>query len=374
MSALVLNGLRRLVVKIGSALLVDDSNRLNRGWLEDLARDVAGLRASGHQVIIVSSGAVAVGSHVLGIDPRKARLEVLQAAAAAGQVQLVHAYQEAFARHDIKVAQVLLTPDDTEVRRRFLNARSTLEKLLEHDIVVVVNENDTVATDELRYGDNDRLAARVAQTVMANALILLSDVDGLYTADPHLNPDAEFIASVDQITEEHFTMAGESANHVGSGGMRTKIQAARIATHAGCVTIISNGAIERPLHTLAEGGVCTVFAADATPAAARKQWLAGILEVCGELRLDAGAATALENGNSLLPVGVIGVAGNFGRGDAVSLIGVDGQELGRGLVAYDSGEAEAIRGCQSEQIEAKLGYRVRSVMVHRDDMVLFKRK
>ena len=374
MSTLVLNDLRRLVVKIGSALLVDAGNRINRSWLDDLAQDIAILRDAGHQVLIVSSGAVAIGSHVLGINPRRSRLEELQAAAAAGQVQLVHAYQDALGRHDIKAAQVLLTPDDTEVRRRFLNARGTLEKLLEHDIVPVINENDTVATDELRYGDNDRLAARVAQTVMADGLILLSDVDGLYTADPRSNPDADYVPSVEKVTEKHFKMAGDSVNSIGSGGMRTKLQAARIATHAGCVTIVASGAIARPLHALASGGKCTVFVAAATPAAARKQWLAGVLEVCGELRLDAGAAAALENGSSLLPVGMIEVVGHFQRGDAVTLVAADGQELGRGLAAYASDEALAIMGCRSEQIEAKLGYRGRSVMVHRDDMVLFSSK
>ena len=374
MSTLVLNDLHRLVVKIGSALLVDDTNRLNRGWLNGLAEDIAILRAAGHQVLIVSSGAVAIGSHVLGINPRRSRLEELQAAAAAGQVQLVNAYQDALGRHDIKAAQVLLTPDDTEVRRRFLNARGTLEKLLEHDIVPVINENDTVATDELRYGDNDRLAARVAQTVMADGLILFSDVDGLYSADPRSNAEAKFIPSVNNISEEHFAMAGDSGSSLGSGGMQTKLQAARIATHAGCATIIASGAIERPLHALANGGKCTVFAVEATPAAARKQWLAGMLEVCGELRLDAGAAAALKHGNSLLPVGMIEVVGHFRRGDAVTLVGADGQELGRGLAAYASDEALAIKGCRSGQIESKLGYRGRSVMVHRDDMVLFGNK
>ncbi len=374
MSTLALNDLRRLVVKIGSALLVDNTNRINRDWLNDLAEDVAILRATGHQVLIVSSGAVAIGSHVLGINPRRSRLEELQAAAAAGQVQLVHAYQDALGRHDIRAAQVLLTPDDTEVRRRFLNARGTLEKLLEHEIVPVINENDTVATDELRYGDNDRLAARVAQIVMADGLILLSDVDGFYTADPRANAEAQFIGSVDNITEEHLEMAGDSRSSLGSGGMRTKLLAARIATHAGCVTIVASGAIERPLHALANGGKCTVFAAAATPVVARKQWLAGMLTVCGELRLDAGAAAALESGNSLLPVGMTEVIGHFRRGDAVTLVGADGRELGRGLAAYASDEALAIKGCRSEQIEGKLGYRGRSVMVHRDDMVLFDRK
>jgi len=373
MSKPVLNDLRRLVIKIGSTLLVDEQNRLDRNWLDNLADDIDVLRHVGHQVLIVSSGAVAIGSQVLGINPRRSRLEELQAAAAAGQVHLVHAYQEALLRHDIKAAQILLTPDDTEVKRRFLNARGTLEKLLEHGVVPVINENDTVATDELRYGDNDRLAARVAQTVMADGLILLSDVDGFYTADPRANPDAVHLNIVESITDEHLQMAGSSTSAIGSGGMHTKLQAARIATHAGCATIIASGAVDRPLHALFTGGRHTIFAAGASPAAARKQWLAGVLDVSGELRLDDGAAAALLNGKSLLPVGLADVVGHFRRGDAVMLVGQDGSELGRGLAAYSSNEAAAIRGCHSDQIEEILGYRGRSVMVHRDDMVLFDR-
>lgn len=373
MSKSVLDDLRRLVIKIGSTLLVDGQNQLNRSWLDNLADDVDVLRKTGHQVLIVSSGAVAIGSQVLGINPRRSRLEELQAAAAAGQAQLVHAYQDALSRHGISAAQVLLTPDDTEVKRRFLNARGTLEKLLEHGVVPVINENDTVATDELRYGDNDRLAARVAQTVMADGLILLSDVDGFYTADPRTSPRAEYLDVVESITDEHMKMAGSSGSAIGSGGMNTKLQAARIATHAGCSTIIASGAVDRPLHALINGARHTIFPAAASPAAARKQWLAGILVVSGTLRLDDGAAAALLNGKSLLPVGLTEVAGQFRRGDAVTLIGYDGAELGRGLAAYSSEEAAAIKGCRSDQIEKLLGYRGRSVMVHRDDMVLFDR-
>lgn len=368
-----LQDLRRLVIKIGSTLLVDEQNQLDRTWLDNLADDIDALRKAGHQVLVVSSGAVAIGSRVIGINPRRSRLEELQAAAAAGQVQLVHAYQEALRRHDIKVAQILLTPDDTEVKRRFLNARGTLEKLLEHGVVPVINENDTVATEELRYGDNDRLAARVAQTVMADGLILLSDVDGFYTADPRTNPDAQYMEVVESITDEHLRMAGSTGSTLGSGGMQTKLQAARIATLAGCATIIASGAISRPLHALFNGAKHTVFPAAASPAAARKQWLAGILEVSGALRVDAGAAGALLNGKSLLPVGLAEVIGQFRRGDAVMLVGHDGAELGRGLAAYSSEEAGMIKGCRSDQIEGILGYRGRSVMVHRDDMVLFDR-
>jgi glutamate 5-kinase len=371
MSGVELNNLRRLVIKIGSSLLVNQDGRLDRDWLSGLAEDIAALHAANQQLLIVSSGAIAIGSHVLGINPRRSRLEELQAAAAAGQVQLVHAYQEALGEHGVAAAQVLLTLDDTENRRRFLNAKGTLSKLLEHGVVPVINENDTVATEEIRYGDNDRLAARVAQMVMADGLVLLSDVDGFYTTDPGKDPDAEHIPSVAKITDDMFVMAGESRSDFGSGGMATKLQAARIATHAGCSTIVASGAVERPLNALASGGTCTVFSAEGTPTAARKQWLAGILEVRGELRLDPGAATALANGNSLLPVGLVEVVGNFRRGDAVTLVGANGEEIGRGLAAYASDEAAEIIGCRSEQIEPKLGYRGRTVMVHRDDLVLF---
>ncbi len=295
----------------------------------------------------------------------------MQAAAAAGQVQLVHAYQESLALSLISAAQVLLTPDDTEVKRRFLNARGTLEKLLEHGVVPIINENDTVATEELRYGDNDRLAARVAQTVMADGLILLSDVDGFYTADPRNNEEAEFLPTVDLITDEHLRMATESSSGIGSGGMRTKLMAAQIATHAGCATVITNGAVNHPLSKLADGAQHSIFPATASPAAARKQWLAGVLTVDGELRVDDGADIALRNGKSLLPVGLTKVIGQFDRGDAVIIRNEKGVELGRGLAAYSATEAQEIMGCRSPDIAAKLGYQGRSVVIHRDDMVLF---
>ncbi len=345
--------------------------QLHRTWLEGLAENIAALHAKGHELIVVSSGAIALGSTVLGINRRRAKLEDLQAAAAAGQVRLVHAYQECLAAHTIAAAQVLLTPEDTENRRRFLNARGTLARLLERRVVPIVNENDTVATEEIRYGDNDRLAARVAQLVMADALILLSDVDGLYTADPSKDAEAAHVPEVAVITDEVLAMAGETRSDIGSGGMATKVQAAKIATHAGCSTVIASGAIDRPLAALEAGERCTVFRAEGSPAAARKQWLAGVLEVRGELRLDDGAVSALADGRSLLPVGVAEVLGSFRRGDVVTLIDGSGRELGRGLAEYSSEEAERIAGCHSEQIEARLGYRGRSVMVHRDDLVLF---
>ena len=371
MSGFVLSEYRRLVIKVGSSLLIDSDNKVHRGWLEGLAENIATLKSHGQEVLIVSSGAIAIGSTVLGINKRRARLEDLQAAAAAGQVQLVTAWQEALALHGIVAAQVLLTPEDTENRRRFLNARGTLEKLLDHSVVPIINENDTVATEEIRYGDNDRLAARVAQLVMADALILLSDVDGLYTADPGSGGAAEHIPEVRKITDDIQAMAGETRSDIGSGGMSTKVQAARIATHAGCSTVIASGAIERPLDSLAAGGTCTIFRAEGTPAAARKQWLAGVLEVRGELRLDDGAVSALKGGKSLLPVGVVEVVGSFRRGDVVTLVDAQGNELGRGLAEYSSEEATRLAGCHSEQIEERLGYRGRSVMVHRDELVLF---
>ena len=371
MAGFRLSDYRRLVIKVGSSLLIAADDHVNRGWLEALADDVATLHGNGHEVLIVSSGAIAIGSNVLQINKRRARLEELQAAAAAGQVQLVHAYQEALRAQGIAAAQVLLTPEDTENRRRFLNARGTLAKLLEHGVVPIINENDTVATEEIRYGDNDRLAARVAQLVMADALVLLSDVDGLYTADPGRDHGARHIPEVRRIDNDILAMAGETRSDIGSGGMATKVQAARIATHAGCSTVIASGAIDRPLGTLAGGGTCTVFRAEGTPAAARKQWLAGALEVSGEVQLDDGAVKALSMGKSLLPVGVVEVRGSFRRGDVVSLVDSGGLELGRGLAEYSDTETALLAGCQSEQIEERLGYRGRSVMVHRDDLVLF---
>ncbi len=371
MSEFAVDDFRRIVVKVGSSLLIGTDGRVDREWLAGLAEDVADLHRRGHEVLVVSSGAIAIGSTVLGMNKRRARLEDLQAAAAAGQVQLAHAYQEALAHYEITTAQVLLTPEDTENRRRFLNARGTLGRLIERRVVPVINENDTVATEEIRYGDNDRLAARVAQLVMADALILLSDVDGFYTADPVSDPEARHIPLVTSITDEMQRMAGETRSDIGSGGMATKVQAARIATHAGCATIITSGVVQRPISQLAASGRCTLFRAPGTPAAARKQWLAGVLEVRGEIRLDDGASQALRNGKSLLPVGVVEVLGNFRRGDVVTLVDSRGRELGRGLAEYSFDEAMQLAGSHSEDIEAVLGYRGRAVMVHRDELVVF---
>lgn len=369
MDGIALSELNRLVVKLGSALLIDASGKVDQEFINRVAEDLAGLRRTGHEILLVSSGAVAIGCGILDINRQRARLDELQAAAAAGQVQLVQAWQSALAAHDIRAAQVLLTPGDTEDRQRFINARGTLARLLEHQVVPVINENDTVATDELRYGDNDRLAARVAQMVMADGLILLSDVDGLYSADPRRDTDASRLSVVHSVTPEIMAMAGASGSSVGSGGMKTKLQAARIATHAGCVTIVANGRGVAPLAGLNGSAPCTVFLAEGTPSAARKQWLVGKLEVRGVLCVDAGAAEALKAGGSLLPVGLEVVEGEFERGDAVSLK-CDGVEFARGLATYSSIEAQQIRGCRSDDIEARLGYRGRSVLVHRDDLAL----
>lgn len=360
-----------VVVKIGSALLVDETGALARDWLGSLADDLAALRARGIRPVIVSSGAIALGKGELGLRGKRLRLEEQQAAAAAGQIRLAQVWKELLHERGMPVAQVLLTPDDTEHRRRYLNARRTLETLLELGAVPVVNENDTVATEEIRYGDNDRLAARVAQMVTADTLVLLSDVDGLYTADPLRDPDAAHVPEVREIDSRIQAMAGESASHWGSGGMRTKLAAARIALAAGCTLWIARGSVRSPLTVLAGGARATRFVPRATPLAARKQWIAGTLAPRGELRLDDGAVEALAGGASLLPVGVTAVSGDFGRGDAVRLASAAGDELGRGLVAYSRGEAERIVGHRSEEIAALLGYPGRAALVHRDDLVWF---
>lgn len=362
---------RRLVIKVGSSLLIGDDGQLDRRWLAGLVEDIGELHGNGCDVLVVSSGAIAIGARLLGIDKRRARLEDLQAAAAVGQVQLAHAWREALARRNMIAAQVLLTPGDTEDRRRFLNARGTLARLLERRVVPVINENDTVATQEIRYGDNDRLAARVAQLVMADGLLLLSDIDGLYSSDPGSDITAEHIPDVHDIDDGILSMAGETHSDIGSGGMATKVQAASIATRAGCTTVIASGAVDRPVQALLDGDRCTVFHARKTPAAARKQWLAGALNVSGRLLVDDGAVAALRGGSSLLPVGVTGVEGSFSRGDVVTIAGAGGEELGRGLAEYGSDEAQRIAGCHSDDIEAHLGYRGRSVMLHRDELVWF---
>jgi glutamate 5-kinase len=362
---------RRVVVKVGSALLVEGSTgRPNRAWLESLAEDIAALRARGQEVVLVSSGAIALGRRELGLAAGRLRLEESQAAAAVGQIRLAHAWKEVLEQRGFTVAQVLLTLGDTEERRRYLNARNTLTTLLRLGAIPVINENDTVATAEIRYGDNDRLGARVAQMVSADCLVLLSDVDGLYTADPTREPAARFIAEVSRITPEIDAMAGGSASDVGSGGMATKVMAAKIAVAAGCSLCIAAGREAHPLRRIESGARCTWFLAEASPVTVRKQWIAGLLRPAGELVVDEGAAQALRSGKSLLPAGVVEVRGRFDRGDAVVVRGADGIEIARGLVACSSADAERIRGRRSAEIEGLLGYRGRDEMIHRDDLVL----
>jgi glutamate 5-kinase len=362
---------RRLVVKIGSALLVEESTgALRAGWLAALIDDVVRCRRRSQEVLIVSSGAIACGRRQLGLGNGSLRLEEKQAAAAVGMIRLAHAYHEALAGHGISVAQVLLTLDDSEDRRRYLNARTTLTTLLRAGAVPLINENDTVATDEIRFGDNDRLAARVAAMVSADTLVLLSDVDGLYTADPHNRTDAALIGVVPEITPAIEAMAGEAQPGFGSGGMVTKLAAAKIAVNAGCRMVIASGAPLHPLRRIEDGGLCTWFLAAASPHAARKQWIGGSLKPAGALIVDAGAERALGQGKSLLPAGVVGVEGTFGRGAAVLVRTASGEVLARGLCAYAAEDARRIAGLKSGEIEARLGYRGRDEMIHRDDLVL----
>jgi glutamate 5-kinase len=365
-----LGAARRIVVKIGSALLVDGhSGVLKADWLRALAEDVAALKAQGRDVILVSSGSIALGRGVLGLPPDRLALEQSQAAAAVGQIRLARAYEAALAPHGITAAQVLVTLDDSSDRRRYLNTRATLATLLGFGTVPIVNENDTIATDEIRYGDNDRLAAQVAVTIGADVLILLSDVDGLYTANPGSDPDARRLDRVDAITPQIEAMAGEAASGLSRGGMKTKIMAARMATAAGCAMAITQGAHLNPLTRLAEGAPATWFTAQLDPQAARKRWIAA-MKPRGEIRVDAGAARALAQGKSLLPAGVTAVEGAFGRGDPVAILGPDAARLGQGLVRYTAEEARAIRGHHSREIEDVLGYSGRAALIHRDDLAL----
>jgi glutamate 5-kinase len=362
---------RRIVVKVGSALLVDPaSGRVNRAWLATLVEDLLRLRQRGQPVILVSSGAIALGRRRLGLPSGTLRLEESQAAAAVGQIRLAHAYKELLEDHGVTVAQVLLTLEDSERRRRYLNARATLEALLAHGALPVVNENDTVATAEIRYGDNDRLAARVAQMAVADCLVLLSDVEGLFSADPKRDPRAQIVPEVRHIGPEIEAMAGRTASALGSGGMATKILAAKIAVAAGCHMCIAAGGHPHPLRRIEEGAACTWFVPSATPAAARKQWIAGTLQPAGAISIDAGALRALADGRSLLPAGVTATRGRFDRGDTVSVLAADGTEVARGIVAYSDADAARIIGRRSSEIEALLGFRGRDEMIHRDDLVL----
>src|SRR5262252_2389470 len=362
---------RRIVVKIGSSLLVDaKGGRLNEKWLASLAADIAALHAGKRDILVVSSGAIALGRAVLKLPTGELALEDSQGAAAVGQIALARTWTEALSRHDITAGQVLVTLGDTEERRRYLNARSTIDRLLQWRAVPVINENDTVATNEIRYGDNDRLAARVATMMSADLLVLLSDVDGLYDAPPGSSATARHVPRVDRITPEIEAMAGAAGSGLSRGGMLTKIEAGKIATTAGTHMVIASGRIEHPLKAVADGAPCTWFLTPANPVTSRKKWIAGSLEPKGTLHIDAGAVAALRRGRSLLPAGVIKVEGQFARGDAVILRGPDGHEVGRGLVAYDAGDADKIRGKSSSDILLILGIAGRSEMIHRDDLVL----
>lgn len=364
---------RRIVVKIGSALLAErETGALKRAWLTSLIADVAELAAAGKKVILVSSGAIALGRYALGLPKGALALEQSQAAAAVGQISLAHAYQELFGAHGLTAAQILVTLGDTEERRRYLNARHTIETLLAYKAIPVVNENDTVATAEIRYGDNDRLSARVASMMSADCLVLLSDIDGLYTAPPGKTVDARRLDLVTDITPEIEAMAGDAGTELSKGGMKTKIEAGKIARAAGTHMVIASGKVPHPLRAIAEGSPCTWFLAPSDPVTARKRWIGGQLEPKGHLTIDKGAEAALAAGKSLLPAGVTSVVGAFERGDAVIIRGSHGRELGRGLAAYPASAALRILGKKSSDIAAILGYAGGDELIHRDDMALNK--
>lgn len=365
---------KRIVVKIGSALLADRATgALKAEWLASLIDDVAELAKAGKEIVLVSSGAVALGRHKLGLPKGPLELEHSQAAAAVGQISLAHAYQELARAHGLTAAQVLLTLGDTEERRRYLNARHTIEVLLAYKAIPVVNENDTVATTEIRYGDNDRLSARVASMVSADCLVLLSDIDGLYTAPPNLDQSARHIPLVTEITAGIEAMAGDAGTELSKGGMKTKIEAGKIALGAGTNMVITSGKVLHPLRAIAQGCTCTWFLASSDPVTAKKRWIAGKLEPRGQVHIDAGAENALLSGKSLLPAGVVRIEGDFDRGDAVIIRGPDGRELGRGLIGYAHADAERIVGRKSAEIAEILGFERSAELIHRDDMALHRK-
>ncbi|MCO6051249.1 glutamate 5-kinase [Mesorhizobium sp. RP14(2022)] len=364
---------RRITVKIGSALLVDRERGLKREWLDGLADDIAALAKSGTDMLVVSSGAIALGRTILGLGRRALKLEESQAAAAVGQIALAGAWSDALHARGLKSGQILVTLGDTEERRRYLNARATVSTLLKMGAVPVINENDTVATSEIRYGDNDRLAARVATMLNADLLVLLSDIDGLYSAPPAHDPNARFIPHVERITPEIEAMAGAAASELSRGGMKTKLDAGRIATHAGTAMIIAAGTRMNPLNAIDRGERATFFAPHPSPVRGYKSWIAGQLEPSGRLVVDEGAVAALLGGRSLLPAGVRSIQGVFQRGDTVQVAGPDGREIARGLVSYDSGDAVRIAGLKTAEIPGVLGHEGRAAMIHRDDLVLSSR-
>lgn len=364
---------RCVVIKIGSALLVDAKNaELRHHWLNTVCEDIARLRAQGTDVVVVSSGAIALARVRLGLVGRRLRLDEKQAAASVGQIQLAQAWSAALAQQNLTAGQLLLTPGDTEDRERHLNARATLRTLLDLGCVPVINENDAIATTEIRFGDNDRLAARVAQMIGADTLILLSDIDGLYTADPRLDPTAEHLPEVDALTESIMAMGGAPPPGYSSGGMHTKLLAAQIATRAGARMAIASGLSSHPVSALLETGRCTWFLASEDAGSARKRWLAGALQTKGRVTVDQGAARALLNGSSLLPAGVKEVSGGFAQGDLVVILDEEGHEIGRGLTAYDAEDSRKIAGRRSEDITRCLGHSGRDELIHRDDLVLIR--
>jgi len=361
---------KRIVVKVGSSLLVDPARGLKSEWLKALGDDLATLHKHGVDVLVVSSGAIALGRGVLNLPRGPLKLEESQAAAAVGQIALSRAWAEVLGAYNITAGQILLTLGDTEERQRYLNARATIGRLLDLKAIPVVNENDTVATTEIRYGDNDRLAARVATMAGADLLVLLSDIDGMYTAPPQQDPNAKLIPVIPRITAEIEAMAGGAGSELSRGGMRTKVEAAKIATAGGTHMVIADGRVLNPIKTIADGKPCSWFLTGSNPVSARKTWIAGVLEPKGILHLDAGAASAIRSGKSLLPAGVKRVEGVFERGDAVVMRAPDGGELGRGLIAYDSSETAQLSGKSSRDIEEVLGYAGRAELIHRDDMAL----
>lgn len=370
MSANALAPYRRITIKIGSALLVDKAGKLRKAWLDDLAQDIAALKAEGRDIVVVSSGAIALGRGLLGLSAVSLTLEQSQAAASAGQIALSQAWAEALARHNIVTGQILITPNITEERRYYLNARTTVTTLLGLGAIPIFNENDSVATAEIRYGDNDRLSARVATMIEADCLVLLSDIDGLYTAPPAKDPNAQHIPVVESITPAIEAMAGGAASHLSRGGMTTKVEAGKIATLAGTAMVIAKGTETHPLKALTEGGRHTLFHPARSRAQARKRWIMGTLTVAGTLQVDAGAARALKQGRSLLPVGVTKISGAFERGDTVAIADPDGREIARGLVGLDSDDARLAMGKQSDRVAELLGVGSRSELIHRDNMVL----
>ncbi len=367
---MVMQAPKRIVVKIGSALLVDRQTGLRTDWLQSLCADINQLRQDGCEVLIVSSGAIALGRNKLNLPNGTLKLEESQACAAAGQILLARAYSEALSAYDLESGQILLTLGDTEERRRYLNARETIATLMKLGAVPIVNENDTVATSEIRYGDNDRLAARVATMISADLLVLLSDVDGFYSGIPGRDPDAKRFDRIEKITPEIEAMAGDAGTELSRGGMVTKLEAGKVATSAGTAMVIASGKELHPLKTLFDGGASTWFEAQENPVTARKKWISGQMEMGGSITIDAGAAKALCGGKSLLPAGVTAVHGEFRRGDVVSVRSLEGREIGCGIISYDATDARQILGCQSAEIEKILGFISRGAMIHRDNLVL----